>query len=126
MQKNDDGVLLWTVKREDSIKGTTAILTAWDANGEIRFQCDTTRDEFSEMNPDTVYNDLSQNQYESIGISQAFAYCGGSVYRIRSDLYYVFMNIDTGKFFSVTGTQCISGAGGRKPDDSNTTGTESA
>ena len=53
------------------------------------------------MNPDTVYNDLSQNQYESIGISQAFAYCGGSVYRIRSDLYYVFMNIDTGKFFSV-------------------------
>ena len=99
--KDDDGVLLWTVKREDSIKGTTAILTAWDANGEIRFQCDTTRDEFSEMNPDTVYNDLSQNQYESIGISQAFAYCGGSVYRIRSDLYYVFMNIDTGKFFSV-------------------------
>ena len=50
------------------------------------------------MNSDTVYKDLANNDYDSIGISQAFAYCGGSVYRIRSDFYYVFMNIDTEKF----------------------------
>ena len=99
--KDDDGTLLWTVRREDSIEGTKAIITAWDTNGEIRFQCDTTRDEFSKMNSDTVYKDLANNDYDSIGISQAFAYCGGSVYRIRSDFYYVFMNIDTEKFFSV-------------------------
>lgn len=50
------------------------------------------------MNSDTVYKDLANNDYDSIGISQAFAYCGGSVYRIRSDFYYVFMNIDTENF----------------------------
>ena len=67
--KDDDGTLLWTVRREDSIEGTKAIITAWDTNGEIRFQCDTTRDEFSKMNSDTVYKDLANNDYDSIGIT---------------------------------------------------------
>ena len=31
--KDDDGTLLWTVRREDSIEGTKAIITAWDTNG---------------------------------------------------------------------------------------------
>ena len=86
----------------------------------------TLRDEFSEIILILYTMICHRISTRSIGISQAFAYCGGVYIGSGAIFTMVFMNIDTGKFLFGAGTQCISGAGGRKPDDSNTTGTESA
>lgn len=97
--KDEAGVLLWTIKREDGIDGTKIALTARKMDGSVCFQCDTTQPEFSELNPSDLYDEIVSSGYNvnSNGISTPFIYCGGTLYRVRGDRGYVFINIANGK-----------------------------
>ena len=97
--KDEAGVLLWTIKREDGIDGTKIALTARKMDGSVCFQCDTTQLEFSELNPSDLYDEIVSSGYNvnSNGISTPFIYCGGTLYRVRGDRGYVFINIANGK-----------------------------
>ena len=71
--KNECGILLWTVKQEDTLNGSKTILTAWNtSDGSMRFQCDTTQPEFEKNDPVTMYKNLTQNldviSYEGAGV----------------------------------------------------------
>lgn len=68
-------------------------------DGSICFQCDTTQLEFSELNPNDLYETLVNSGYDinSKGISTPFIYCGGTLYRVGGLKGYVFMNIANGK-----------------------------
>ena len=56
--KDEEGVLLWSIKREDGIDGTKVTFTARKMDSSICFQCDTTQPEFSELNPNDLYETL--------------------------------------------------------------------
>ena len=90
---------MWTIKREDGIDGTKIALTARKMDGSVCFQCDTTQPEFSELNPSDLYDEIVSSGYNvnSNGISTPFIYCGGTLYRVRGDRGYVFINIANGK-----------------------------
>lgn len=102
--KDEEGVLLWSIKREDGIDGTKVTFTARRMDGSICFQCDTTQLEFSELNPNDLYEKLVNSGYDmnSKGISTPFIYCGGTLYRVRGLNGYVFMNIANGKIHYVS------------------------
>ena len=88
--KDEEGVLLWSIKREDGIDGTKVTFTARKMDSSICFQCDTTQPEFSgyDMNAE--------------GISTPFIYCGGTLYRVRGWNGYVFINIANGKLHYIS------------------------
>ena len=102
--KDEEGVLLWSIKREDGIDGTKVTFTARKMDGSICFQCDTTQPEFSELNPNDLYETLVNAGYDmnAEGISTPFIYCGGTLYRVRGWNGYVFINIANGKLHYIS------------------------
>ena len=102
--KDEEGVLLWSIKREDGIDGTKVTFTARKMDSSICFQCDTTQPEFSELNPNDLYETLVNAGYDmnAEGISTPFIYCGGTLYRVRGWNGYVFINIANGKLHYIS------------------------
>lgn len=102
--KDEEGVLLWSIKREDGIDGTKVTFTARKMDGSICFQCDTTQPEFSELNPNDLYETLVNAGYDMNAeeISTPFIYCGGTLYRVRGWNGYVFINIANGKLHYIS------------------------
>ena len=102
--KDEAGILLWTVKREDGIDGTKLTLIARQMDGSVYFQCDTTQPEFSELNPSDLYNAIVSSGYNvgEKGISTPFIYCGGTLYRVRGKRGYVFINIANRRLYYIS------------------------
>ena len=81
--KNDSGMILWSVRQEDTIEGSKTILTAWDTtDGTVRFQCDTTQPAFVKVNsnPSSLYEKMTWG-FDNI------IYENGGTYLIRSAGY---------------------------------------
>ena len=80
--KDDGRVLLWTIKQEDTIDGSNMVLKARNPDGSVFYQCDTTKEEFSNIEyVSDFYKELLQAGADS---ESEFSYCGAGIYRVGS------------------------------------------
>lgn len=101
--KDSLGVILWTIKKDDTIEGSVTTLTAWNSNGTILFRGDTRQDSFSKISPSSMYEKLLE---DCGGNGGTIWYCGGAEYRIKCFTDYLFINLQTQK------ASCVHDASG--------------
>lgn len=82
------------MKKENTIDGSKATITAWDKDGSSIFQCDSTQDPLTEVKASKIFEGILNAEHGGI------FYAGGSVYNIdcgigMSDSYSV--DIETGE-----------------------------